>query len=79
MRMGDFKFLGLWKDYYEFMKKEKLGAYRMDQDCFAAVPGLNFKIKIIIFSLIHTIQSVTFLFFNFHDKVCLQKQISRPD
>jgi len=38
MRMGDFKFLGLWKDYYEFMKKEKLSAYRMDQDCFAAVP-----------------------------------------
>ena len=44
MKMGDFKFLGLWKDYHEFMKNEGLGAYRMDQDCFAAVPGLNFVI-----------------------------------
>ena len=44
MKMGDLKFLGLWKDYHEFMKNEGLGAYRMDQDFFAAVPGLNFVI-----------------------------------
>ena len=54
MKMGDLKFLGLWKDYHEFMKNEGLGAYRMDQDCFAAVPGLNFAIKRIIYSLAHS-------------------------